>query len=180
MRSQRLANQKSTNLTTIFGQMTEGETRALNIVLKADVQGSVEALRDALENLSSDEVKVKVVTAATGGISETDVNLAVASSATMIGFNVRADAAARRLIEAEGVEVNYFSVIYDVIDTIKQSISGMLAPQFKEQIIGIAEVRDVFPVQAIGGDCRVHGDRRQCQTQQSHSSVARTRGDLRG
>ena len=149
-RDLRLAKQKSASIDAFFGQMAEGEVNTLNVVLKADVQGSVEALRDALVNLSNDEVQVKVVAAATGGISETDVNLAVASGATMIGFNVRADAAARRAVEAEQVEINYFSVIYDVIDTVKQAISGMLAPQFKEQIIGIAEVRDVFRSKALG------------------------------
>ena len=156
-REVRLARQQSAKLENVFEQMKEGATHALNIIVKADVQGSVEALRDALTQLSTDEVKVNVVTAAAGGISETDANLAVASSAIIIGFNVRADAAARRVIEAEMVDLRYFSVIYDVIDTVKQAMSGMLAPEFREEIIGIAEVRDIFRSKRFGNiaGCRV-------------------------
>jgi len=149
-REVRLARQQAAKLDNIFDQMTEGKVDVLNIVIKADVQGSVEALRDTLTELSMDEVKVNVVTAATGGISETDVNLAIASKAIVIGFNVRADAAARRIIENEGVDLHYFSVIYDVIDTVKQAISGMLSPEVREEIIGIAEVRDVFRSKKLG------------------------------
>ena len=149
-REVRLARQQAAKLDNVFDQMTEGKVNELNIVIKADVQGSVEALRDALSDLSIDEVKVNVVTAATGGISETDVNLAIASKAIIIGFNVRADAAARRVIESEGVDLHYFSVIYDVIDTVKQAISGMLAPEVREEIIGIAEVKDVFRSKRLG------------------------------
>ena len=156
-REVRLARQQSAKLENVFEQMKEGVTHTLNIIVKADVQGSVEALRDALTQLSTDEVKVNVVTAAAGGISETDANLAVASSAIIIGFNVRADAAARRVIEAEMVDLRYFSVIYDVIDTVKQAMSGMLAPEFREEIIGIAEVRDIFRSKRFGNiaGCRV-------------------------
>ena len=156
-REVRLARQQSAKLENVFEQMKEGATHTLNIIVKADVQGSVEALRDALTQLSTDEVKVNVVTAAAGGISETDANLAVASSAIIIGFNVRADAAARRVIEAEVVDLRYFSVIYDVIDTVKQAMSGMLAPEFREEIIGIAEVRDIFRSKRFGNiaGCRV-------------------------
>jgi translation initiation factor IF-2 len=139
-REVRLARQQAAKLDNVFDQMTEGKVDVLNIVIKADVQGSVEALRDSLTELSMDEVKVNVVTAATGGISETDVNLAIASKAIVIGFNVRADAAARRIIENEGVDLHYFSVIYEVIDTVKQAISGMLSPEVREEIIGIAAV----------------------------------------
>ena len=149
-REVRLARQQAANLDNVFEQMTEGKVSDLNIVIKADVQGSVEALRDALTELSMDEVKVNVVTAATGGISETDVNLAIASKAIVIGFNVRADAAARRIIENEGVDLRYFSIIYEVIDTVKHAISGMLAPEVREEIIGIAEVRDVFRSKKLG------------------------------
>ena len=149
-REVRLARQQAAKLENVFDQMTEGKVDVLNIVVKADVQGSVEALRDALTELSIDEVKVNVVTAATGGISETDVNLAIASKAIVIGFNVRADAAARRIIENEGVDLHYFSVIYEVIDTVKQAISGMLSPEVREAIIGIAEVRDVFRSKKLG------------------------------
>ena len=146
----RLAQQRGASLDNVFEQMTEGEVSTLNIVVKADVQGSAEALRDALTGLSGDEVQVKVVSSATGGISETDVNLAVASKAIIIGFNVRADASARRLIEAESVDVHYFSIIYEVIDVVKQAISGMLKPEIREQIVGIAEVRDVFRSKRFG------------------------------
>ncbi|GMQ77127.1 MAG: hypothetical protein BMS9Abin01_2441 [Gammaproteobacteria bacterium] len=149
-REVRLARQQAANLENVFDQMTEGKVDVLNIVIKADVQGSVEALRDALTELSMDEVKVNVVTAATGGISETDVNLAIASKAIIIGFNVRADAAARRTIENEGVDLHYFSIIYEVIDTVKQAISGMLSPEVREEIVGIAEVRDVFRSKKLG------------------------------
>ena len=153
----RLARQQASKLENVFEQMKEGESRSLNIIVKADVQGSVEALRDSLVQLSNDDVKVNVVAAATGGISETDANLAVASSALVVGFNVRADAAARRVIEAELVDLRYFSVIYDVIDTVKQAITGMLDPEFKEEIIGIAEVLDVFRSKRFGNiaGCRV-------------------------
>ena len=156
-REVRLARQQSTKLENIFEQMKEGATHTLNIIVKADVQGSVEALRDSLVQLSTDEVKVNVVSAAAGGISETDANLAVASNAIIVGFNVRADAAARRVIEAEMVDLRYFSVIYEVIDTVKQAMSGMLEPEFKEEIIGIAEVRDVFRSKRFGNiaGCRV-------------------------
>ncbi len=149
-REVRLARQQAAQLDNVFDQMTEGKVDVLNIVIKADVQGSVEALRDALTDLSIDEVKVNVVTATTGGISETDVNLAIASKAIIIGFNVRADAAARRIIENEGVDLHYFSIIYEVIDTVKQAISGMLSPEVREEIVGIAEVRDVFRSKKLG------------------------------
>ena len=149
-REVRLARRQASKLENVFEQMKEGETSTLNIIVKADVQGSVEALRDALTQLSTDEVKVNVVSAAAGGISETDANLAVASNAIVVGFNVRADVAARRVIEAELVDLRYFSVIYEVIDTVKQAMNGMLAPAFREDIIGIAEVRDVFRSKRFG------------------------------
>jgi translation initiation factor IF-2 len=149
-REVRLARQQAAKLENVFEQMSEGEASTLTLVVKADVQGSVEALRDALTNLSTDEVRVKVVASGTGGISETDVNLAVASGAIMIGFNVRADGGARKLVESEGVDLHYFSVIYDVIDTVKHAISGMLAPETREEIVGIAEVRDVFRSRRLG------------------------------
>ena len=156
-REVRLARRQSAKLENVFEQMKEGVTHTLNIIVKADVQGSVEALGDALTQLSTDDVKVNVVTAAAGGISETDANLAAASNAIIVGFNVRADAAARRVIEAEMVDLRYFSVIYDVIDTVKQAMSGMLEPEFREEIIGIAEVRDIFRSKRFGNiaGCRV-------------------------
>jgi translation initiation factor IF-2 len=143
-REVRLAKQGTVKLEDVFSKMEEGAVLTLNLVVKADVQGSAEALRDALDKLSTPEVKVKILASGVGGINETDVNLALASSAIMIGFNVRADSAARRAIEAGGVDVRYYSVIYDVIDDVRKAMTGMLAPEVKEQIVGIAEVRDVF------------------------------------
>ncbi|MGA7799545.1 MAG: translation initiation factor IF-2 [Gammaproteobacteria bacterium] len=149
-RDVRLAGQKQAKLEDVFTQMEEGKTSSLNVVIKADVQGSLEALRDALTKLSSDEVKVKIVAGGVGGINESDVNLAVASGAIIIGFNVRADGAARRLIEEQGVDLHYYSVIYEAIDEIKNAINGMLEPEIREQIIGLAEVRDVFRSSRLG------------------------------
>lgn len=143
-RDVKLAKQHASKLENMFSQMEEGAVKALGIVLKCDVQGSAEALSDALVKLSTDEVKVKMVASGIGGITESDVNLAAASKAIIIGFNVRADAAARRLIEESGIDLRYYSVIYDVLDDVRAAMTGMLAPEFKEQIIGIAEVRDVF------------------------------------
>ncbi len=149
-RDVKLARQQASKLENMFSQMEEGEVNSLNIVLKADVQGSVEAISDALQALSTDEVKVKIVASGVGGINESDVNLAVASNAVMIGFNVRADSTSKRLIDEESVDLHYYSVIYDLIDEVKHAMSGMLAPEFKEQIIGLAEVRDVFRSPKLG------------------------------
>ncbi len=149
-REVKLARQQAAKLENMFSQMEEGKANVLNVVLKADVQGSAEALMDSLAKLSTDEVQVKIVSSGVGGITESDVNLAVASNAVIIGFNVRADAAAKRLIEEEGVDLHYYSVIYDVIDEVKNALTGMLAPEFKEEIIGLAEVRDVFRSPKIG------------------------------
>ncbi|HEC20261.1 MAG TPA: translation initiation factor IF-2, partial [Gammaproteobacteria bacterium] len=149
-RDVKLARQQKAKLESMFEQMEEGEVNTLNLVVKADVQGSVEALTEALTKLSTDEVKVKIVASGVGGITESDVNLAAASSAVIIGFNVRADASAKRLIEEEGIDLHYYSVIYDAIDEVKKSLSGMLAPEFKEEIIGLAEVRDVFRSPKLG------------------------------
>ncbi len=149
-REVKLAKQQAAKLENMFSQMEEGATAKLNIVLKADVNGSAEALRDTLISLSSNEVKVVVVSSGVGGINETDVNLALASQAIIIGFNVRADATARRLIAKEEVDVHYHSIIFEAIDEIKRAISGMLSPDIKEEIIGLAEVRDVFRSAKIG------------------------------
>ena len=124
--------------------MATGELASVNLVIKTDVQGSLEALRGSLVALSNEEVEVKVVFGGVGGINEGDANLALASGAILMGFNVRADATARKLIEEKGIDLHYYSVIYDAIDEVKKSISGMLAPEIKEQIVGLAEVRDVF------------------------------------
>jgi translation initiation factor IF-2 len=142
-REAKLAKQ-ATRLEDAFAQMGEGEAKSLALLVKADVHGSAEALADALAKLSTDEVKVKVVGGGVGGITESDVNLAVTSKAIVIAFNVRADATARRLIQESGVDVRYYSIIYDAIDEVKKALTGMLAPEFKETIVGLAEVREVF------------------------------------
>jgi translation initiation factor IF-2 len=149
-RDVKLARQQKAKLENMFSQMEEGEVGTLNLVIKADVQGSAEALSESLTKLSTEEVRVKIVASGVGGINESDVNLALASNAIMVGFNVRADASARRLIEEEGIDLHYYSVIYDVIEEVKQSMSGMLSPEFKEEIIGLAEVRDVFRSPKLG------------------------------
>ena len=149
-REVKLARQQAAKLENMFSQLQEGKTSTLNVVLKADVQGSAEALSDSLTKLSTGEVQVKIVSSGVGGITESDVNLAVASEAILIGFNVRADATAKRLIEDEGVDLHYYSVIYDVIDEVRNALTGMLAPEYKEEIIGLAEVRDVFKAPKIG------------------------------
>lgn len=149
-RDVRLARQQATKLEGVFSRMTEGEVSVLNIILKADVQGSVEALNDSLSRLSTAEVKVKIIASGVGGITESDVNLALASSAVMIGFNVRANAAGRQLAEREAVSLRYYSIIYDVINDVKQALSGMLSPEYKEQITGLAEVREVYHSSKLG------------------------------
>jgi len=146
----KLARQQQTKLEDMFANMGKGEQATLNIILKADVQGSVEALRDSLSNIDADEVSVKIVSSGVGGFNETDANLAVASNAIMIGFNIRADAAARRVIEEHDIELRYYSVIYNAIDYVKAVLSGMLSPEITENIIGLAEVRDVFRAPKIG------------------------------
>ncbi len=143
-RETKMAQQQAAKLENVMSQMQEGETVALNLLIKADVQGSSEALVDALTRLSSDEVKVSIISSGVGGITESDINLAMASSGIVIGFNVRADASARKLVDAEGIDLRYYSIIYDVIDDVKAAISGLLSPEIREQIIGIAEVRDIF------------------------------------
>ena len=149
-REQRIARQQAAKLENVFSQMGKDEARVLNVVLKADVQGSAEALTDALNKLSTEEVRINIVSSGIGGIRETDVNLALASGAMVIGFNTRADAAARRVLEGEGVAVRYFSVIYDAIDMVRASLSGMLAPDVREEVVGLAEVREVFRVRRFG------------------------------
>ena len=128
----------------MFETMTAGEVQTLNIVIKADVRGSLEALQSSLSDLGNEEVKVNVVAGGVGGITETDISLAITSNAVIFGFNTRADAKARGLAENEGVEVRYYNVIYDLIDDVKAALSGMLSPELREEIVGIAEVRDVF------------------------------------
>ncbi len=146
-----LARQQAAKLSDVFEQLKESEeAKPLNLIIKADVQGSIEALTVSLEKLSTPEVRVKVIHGMVGGITESDVNLAVASNAIIIGFNVRADATARRLIEHQGVDVHYYNVIYNAVDEVKAAMTGMLKPQFKEQLLGLAEVRDVFRSPKMG------------------------------
>ena len=149
-REVKLARQQKSKLENMFANMTEGEVHEVNIVLKADVQGSVEAISDSLLKLSTDEVKVKIIGSGVGGITETDATLAAASNAILVGFNVRADASARKVIEAESLDLRYYSVIYNLIDEVKAAMSGMLSPELKQQIIGLAEVRDVFKSPKFG------------------------------
>jgi translation initiation factor IF-2 len=149
-RDTRLAEQKAAKLDEFFAQMTEGEVNTVNLIIKADVQGSVEALRESLAKTSTDEVKVKVIASAVGGINESDVGLAISADAFIIGFNVRADATARRLAEEKGVDIRYYSIIYEVIDDVKKALSGLLSPEVREEIIGLAEVREVFRSSKLG------------------------------
>ena len=143
-REVKLARQQKAKLENMFSNMTEGDVAELNVIVKADVQGSVEAICQSLQELSTAEVKVKVVGSGVGGITETDATLAAASNAIIVGFNVRADASARRVIEAENIDLRYYSIIYELLNEIKAAMSGMLEPEFKQEIIGLAEVRDVF------------------------------------
>jgi translation initiation factor IF-2 len=149
-RDVKFAKQHATKLENMFGQMAEGEKKVLTLVIKADVQGSQEALVHALTRLATDEVKVTVVHAGVGGITESDVNLAMAARAVIIGFNTRADATARKLIESAGIQVRYYNIIYDAVEEIKAALSGMLAPERKEQVIGMVQVRQVFRISKIG------------------------------
>ena len=143
-REVKLAKQQASKLENVLSQMGEAEGATLNLLVKADVQGSAEALAESLNKLSTDEVKINIISSGVGGITESDINLAMASKGVVIGFNVRADAAARKLVEEEGIDLRYYSIIYDVIDDVRKAISGMLEPEIREQIIGIAEVRDIF------------------------------------
>ena len=144
IRETKLTDQQTAKLQGIFDAMTEGEVAEVNILIKTDVQGSSEAIRDALNKLSTDEVRVKLISTGVGGINESDINLAAASSAIVIGFNVRADAAAKRIAGDYGVDIRYYSVIYNIIDDTKALLSGLLKPELQENIIGLAEVKDIF------------------------------------
>ncbi|MEM7278804.1 MAG: translation initiation factor IF-2 [Pseudomonadota bacterium] len=149
-RDVKLAQQQAAKLEDVFTQMSQGELASVQLLVKADVHGSAEALSDALRKMSNDEVKVQVVSSGVGGITETDINLAAASNAIIIGFNVRADAAAREAIKESGVDLRYYSIIYEAIDDVKSAVSGLLAPEIREQIVGLAEVREVFKSPKLG------------------------------
>ncbi len=149
-RDVKLAKQQAAKLESMFEQMAEGEVKTLGLIIKSDVQGSYEALSTSLQKLSTSEVKVNVIHTGVGAISESDVNLAIASKAVLIGFNVRADAGARKLIESNDVDVRYYNIIYEAVDEVKAALSGMLAPEQKEQMIGTVEVREVFRISKVG------------------------------
>jgi len=149
-RDVKLAKQQAAKLENMFEQMTEGEVQTLNIIIKSDVQGSFEALSTSLQKLSTSEVRVNIIHSGVGAISESDVNLAAASSAVLIGFNVRADAGARKLVENLGVDVRYYNIIYEAVDEVKAALGGMLAPEQKEQMIGTVEIREVFRISKVG------------------------------
>ncbi|OSZ66142.1 translation initiation factor IF-2 [Hydrogenophaga sp. IBVHS2] len=149
-RNTKLAKQQAAKLENMFADMTAGEVKTLPIILKADVQGSQEALAASLLKLSTDEVKVQLVYAGVGGISESDINLAIAAGAIVIGFNVRADAGARKLAEGNEIDLRYYNIIYDAVDELKAAMSGMLAPEKREEVIGTAEIRTVFVASKIG------------------------------
>jgi translation initiation factor IF-2 len=146
----KLARRQGVALDNLFGHLAQEKKKSVTVVLKADVQGSVEALRESLTKLGTDEVQTKIIASGVGGINESDVNLAMASNAIIIGFNVRADTSARSLVEREGIMLKYYSVIYNVIDDVKQLMSGLLSPEIQEKIIGLAEVRDVFRSSKLG------------------------------
>ncbi|UCD68814.1 MAG: translation initiation factor IF-2 [Betaproteobacteria bacterium] len=149
-REVKLAKQQAAKLDNMFDQMKAGETKTLALIIKADVQGSSEALAHALGRLSTDEVRVNIVHSGVGGITESDVNLALASNAVVIGFNTRADAMARKLIAAHGIDVHYYDVIYDAVDEVKAALGGLLAPEKKETVLGLVEVRQVFRISKVG------------------------------
>jgi translation initiation factor IF-2 len=149
-REVKLAKQQAAKLEGMFEQMTEGDVKTLPLIIKADVQGSQEALVQALNKLSTEEVRVNAIHAGVGAISESDVNLAQASGAVIIGFNTRADAGARKLAETFGVDIRYYNIIYDAVDEVKSALSGMLSPERRENVIGLVEVRQVFKVPKVG------------------------------
>ncbi|HCA27523.1 MAG TPA: translation initiation factor IF-2 [Betaproteobacteria bacterium] len=149
-RDVKLAKQQAAKLESMFDQMAEGEVKTLQMIIKSDVQGSSEALIHSLQKLSTDEVKVNVIHSGVGAISESDVNLAMASKAVVVGFNTRADAAARKLAASTGVDVRYYNIIYDVLDDVTAALSGMLSPERKESVIGLVEIRQVFRISRVG------------------------------
>ncbi|HQS37595.1 MAG: translation initiation factor IF-2 [Methylotenera sp. 24-45-7] len=149
-RDVKLAKQQAAKLENMFEQMESGEVQTLNLIIKSDVQGSYEALATSLQKLSTNEVKVHIIHTAVGAISESDVNLAAASKAVLIGFNVRADSGARKLVDTLGVDVRYYNIIYEAVDEVKAALGGMLAPEQKEQMIGTVEIREVFRISKVG------------------------------
>ena len=177
-RDVKLARRQAANLENMMDQMGQGAKQTLALIIKADVQGSQEALAQSLLKLSTDEVKVQIVHAAVGGISESDINLAIASKAVIIGFNVRADAGARKLAEGNGVDIRYYNIIYDAVDEVKAAMTGMLAPEQREEVIGTAEIRTVFVASKIGTVAGSHGHRRPGPPRRALPPAARQRGGL--
>ena len=181
-RDVKLAKQQAAKMENMFNQMTEGEVRTLGLIIKSDVQGSYEALATSLKKLSTSEVKVNIIHTGVGAISESDVNLASASKAVLIGFNVRADTGARKLIEAQGIDARYYSIIYEAVDEVKAALSGMLPPEHKESIIGMVEIREVFRISKIGAvaGCYVQDGviRRNSKVRVLRSNVVIHTGDL--
>ncbi|HCX34366.1 MAG TPA: translation initiation factor IF-2, partial [Rhodocyclaceae bacterium] len=155
-RDVKLAKQQAAKLENVFEQMGEDQKKALALIIKADVQGSQEALVHALSKVATDEVKVNIIHAAVGGINESDVNLAQASRAVIIGFNTRADAGARRLAESYGVDIRYYNIIYEAVDEVKNALTGMLAPERKESVIGLVDIRQVFRISKVGAVAGCH------------------------
>ena len=149
-RDVKFAKQQAAKLENMMGQMADGEVQTLGLIIKSDVQGSNEALETSLLKLATEEVRVNIIHTGVGAISESDVNLAMASNAVLIGFNVRADTGARKLVEANGVDVRYYNIIYEAVDEIKAALGGMLAPEQRESIIGSVEIREVFRISKIG------------------------------
>jgi translation initiation factor IF-2 len=149
-RDVKLAKQQAAKLENVFDQIAEGAAKSLALIIKADVQGSYEGLAHALTKLSSEEVRVNIIHTAVGGITESDINLALASKAVVIGFNSRADAAARKLAEHSGVDIRYYNIIYEAVDDVKAAVGGMLAPERKESVVGLVEVRNVFRISRVG------------------------------
>jgi translation initiation factor IF-2 len=149
-REVKLAKQQAAKLENMFEQMGEGGVKTLALLIKADVQGSREALAHALSRLSNEEVKVSVVHSGVGAITESDINLALASKSVVIGFNTRADVAARRLAESQGVDIRYYNIIYDAVDEVKAALSGMLAPEKKESVLGTVQIRNIYKISKVG------------------------------
>ena len=180
-RDVKLARQQAAKLENMFEQMAEG-TKTLNLIIKSDVQGSQEALVHALTKLSTDEIRVQVVHAAVGGITENDINLAIASQAVVIGFNTRADAGARKLAELNGIDIRYYNIIYEAVDEIRAAMSGMLAPEKREEVLGMVEVRQVFRISKVGtvAGCRVLSGlvRRSAQVRVLRDNVVIHTGEL--
>jgi len=149
-RDVKFAKQQAAKLENMFDQMAEGDVKTLPLIIKSDVQGSFEALKGSLEKLSNNEVRINVIHNAVGAVNESDINLAVASNAIIIAFNVRAEGGARKLAESNDIEIRYYSIIYDAVDDVKAALTGMLSPDEKENVLGSIEIREIYKVSKIG------------------------------